>query len=310
MEPVFLLSLPRSGSTILQSVLASHPEVTTTSEPWLLIPQIYALRKNGIAAEYEQLRLSQALEDFCTQLPGDQMDYFDEIRKMTLSLYSKVGNDVTYFIDKTPRYHLILDELVKIFPTAKIILLWRNPLAVAASMINTWNQGKWNLHWFNIDIYTGLANLIRLCAKEKERILTLRFEDFVSHPDAECKRIFDYLNLPIDYNFTDTYSNELLQGRMGDKTGITKYRTIDTGSSDKWKQTMANPLRRIWSRRYLNWIGESRLAVMGYQIEELLQDLKEEPYTANALFSDAARMVYGVCHVAQQNKRFSRKTEA
>ena len=45
--PVFLLSLPRSGSTLLQRLLAVSPEVATAPEPWFLLPLVQSTRATG-----------------------------------------------------------------------------------------------------------------------------------------------------------------------------------------------------------------------------------------------------------------------
>jgi len=301
MNPLFLLSLPRSGSTLVQRILSSHTAITTTSEPWLLLPSVYALRKTGIAAEYEHLRLAEALEDFCEQLPKKRIDYLEEVGRMAARLYEKVGGkDAAYFLDKTPRYHLVVDELFAAFPTPKVILLWRNPLAVAASMIETWNAGKWNLHHFHIDLYTGLGNLVDAYERLEQKILAVRFEDIVSEPEAQCRKVFDYLDLPYDANVTTAFSEVRLKGRLGDPTGVSRYKTITTQSLNKWKTTFANPLRKSWGRRYLTWIGASRLNMMGYRMEDLLRELDEIPSSTNRLLSDVGRMGYGRYFVTRQ----------
>ena len=51
-EPVFLFSLPRSGSTLVQRLIAGHPQVATTSEPWILLPLLYTVRRPGAYTEY------------------------------------------------------------------------------------------------------------------------------------------------------------------------------------------------------------------------------------------------------------------
>lgn len=294
MEPVFLLSLPRSGSTLVQRVLASHPDITTTSEPWLLLPFFYALRRKGIKSEYDHNLMVQALEDFCEQLPNKTNDYLNEIREMALRLYKKAGGEATYFLDKTPRYHLILDELLLAFPTCKIIILWRNPLAIAASMMETWSKGNWNLHkLFHIDLFTGLGNLVKTYEVNEERIFSMRFEDFVSDPDAQCRKLLKYLELPYHDCLTDCFTDVNLHGRMGDPTGVKQYRKVSEGSLNKWRATMANPWRKLWCRRYLRWIGENRLAIMGYQMDALESELAAVPMTMDKLLLDLARVIYG-----------------
>src|SRR5206468_7765156 len=86
-RPVFVLSLPRSGSTLLQRMLASHPEIATSSETWLLLPQLYALRPHGAQAEYGHRTAARAVQDFCSVLPGGQDAYIAEVRRSVLALY-------------------------------------------------------------------------------------------------------------------------------------------------------------------------------------------------------------------------------
>src|SRR5688500_15750036 len=62
--PLFLLSLPRSGSTLAQRILAAHEAIATASEPWILLPYLYTLRERGAYAEYNHRVLVRAVEDF------------------------------------------------------------------------------------------------------------------------------------------------------------------------------------------------------------------------------------------------------
>ena len=52
MRQCFIISQPRAGSTLLQRLLATHPQIQTIGEPWLAIPFVYALREKGVTAEY------------------------------------------------------------------------------------------------------------------------------------------------------------------------------------------------------------------------------------------------------------------
>ncbi|MGH3139020.1 MAG: sulfotransferase, partial [Gaiellales bacterium] len=87
-RPVFVFSLPRSGSTLLQRMVATHPEIATASEPWILLPQLYALRETGIVAEYGHRTAARAIADFGDSLPGGRDDYLDEVRRSALALYN------------------------------------------------------------------------------------------------------------------------------------------------------------------------------------------------------------------------------
>ncbi len=75
-----------------------------------------------------------AIEDFSQNLPSGSESYFGAVREFALDLYAQAAAaGETYFLDKTPPYAHFLPELARIFPEAKFVVLWRNPLAVVAS---------------------------------------------------------------------------------------------------------------------------------------------------------------------------------
>ena len=296
--PVFVFSLPRAGSTLLQKVLSTHATVASTAEPWVLLPLIYSLKSEGIYTEYAQCIGSIAINEFMQELPESRADYQAALREFTLRLYrGAAGVDATHFVDKTPRYHLIASDILDIFPDAKCILLWRNPLAIAASMLNTWGAGRWNLYRYNVDLYKGLLNLISLAQHRPDRLLQIKYEDMTSAPEGAWPKIFAHLGLTFDTSFLETYQSVSFSGRMGDPTGGTKFDRISAASIDSWPATFNNPLRRRWAYRYLDWIGEDRLEAMGYRRAELLSALEARaPSGYSGLASDAAFMALGHVH--------------
>jgi hypothetical protein len=285
---LFLFSLPRSGSTLLQRLLAAQPEIATNSEGWLALPLLYALRPDGADAEYGHRAAAVAIEELCEQLPGGHAEYLEATRDFLLRLYGSAAGERRYFLDKTPRYHLVADELVTLFPEAKPLFLWRNPLAVAASLIDSWNDGNWNLDVHAIDLFDGVETLTGTYSELGDRALSVRYEDLVQDPDRELARITDWLGLPR----AEPVSGPLPPGRLGalgDMAGTFRYREISKEPVDKWHATLANPLRRAWARRYLRWIGNDRLALMGYDGDALFRALAASPATLDHLAGDVAR---------------------
>lgn len=305
MTPVFLLSLPRSGSTLIQRVLACHPQIATTSEPWLQLPAFYALREQGVSAEYDQKVLVEAMEDFCLTLPAGRTDYLQAVREMTLGLYRKAAKGAPFFLDKTPRYHLILDELLETFPDAKFIIIWRQPLAVAASMLETWGSGKWNLHLFDVDLTKGLMNMSAAYSKNQDRFYAVNFEEFVSEPKRFTAEMFNYLGLAQNDGAADYFSKIDLHGRMGDPTGIEQYKKISSESLGKWKYVFNNPLRKHWARNYLASINDETFSVMGYRRDKLLSELQQVPFSIANIGSDVSRMLYAKKYLRRQKKKWN-----
>ena len=293
--PLFLLSLPRSGSTLAQRILAAHEAIATASEPWILLPYLYTLRERGAYAEYSHRVLVRAVEDFCKVLPHGRDDYVAEIRELALRLYCKASPDGTrYFLDKTPRYHLVSDEIIAAFPDGRYLLLWRNPLAVVASLIETWAGGKWNLYRFKVDLFDGIENLIQTYERHEEKLHAVRYEALITQPEETWGNVFRYLGLPFDSSVLALFGNVELTGRWGDHTGTQRYAAVSSEPLERWKRVLNNPVRKAWCRRYLRWIGRERLAVMGYDLDVLIAELDALPTSYRRIASDVGRGYWGI----------------
>ena len=293
--PLFLLSLPRSGSTLAQRILAAHEAIATASEPWILLPYLYTLRERGAYAEYSHRVLVRAVEDFCKVLPHGRDDYVAEIRELALRLYCKASPDGTrYFLDKTPRYHLVSDEIIAAFPDGRYLLLWRNPLAVVASLIETWAGGKWNLYRFKVDLFDGIENLIQTYERHEEKLHAVRYEALITQPEETWGNVFRYLGLPFDSSILALFGNVELTGRWGDHTGTERYAAVSSEPLERWKRVLNNPVRKAWCRRYLRWIGRERLAVMGYDLDVLIAELDALPTSYRRIASDVGRGYWGI----------------
>ncbi len=292
--PDFLLSLSRSGSTLLQRILGSHPEMSTVSEPWLLLPAFYALRPAGVRSEYGHRYLSSAIIDFCNNVPGGINAYYDAVKTMALDLYSQASEPGSrYFLDKTPRYHLIAGELLDVFPEGKFILLWRNPLAVVASIIETWHKGKWLPYLHETDLFGGLERLIGITERHHDRVHILRFEDLINSPEETIGGICRHLDLPFHADMIQNLELKELSGRMGDPSTDGSFHDISEEPLKKWHQIMTGYVRKSWCRKYLTWIGAARLETMGYDPVELLNELNSIRTHMDLLFPDILRTFHG-----------------
>ena len=293
-KPIFIFSLPRSGSTLLQRMLATYDEVSTTAEPWVLLPFLYALKKEGTYAEYSHSSAYIGLHDFCKELPNEEQDYLAAIRTAVIELYSKAASpDAIYFLDKTPRYALVSREILRVFPDGKVIFLWRNPLSVIASMIDSFNDGKWNIFHSKIDLFDGLESLIQAYEKNLSNVLSIQYEDLVSEPENTLAKITEYLEIEFKESAVDFFSDVTFRGVMGDPTGVKEYREISSKSLVKWKVTLSSPLRKRWCRRYLLWIGKERLSLMGYDLDILLSEIDGIPSSWSKVVPDLFNSMYG-----------------
>jgi hypothetical protein len=281
--------MPRAGSTLVQRVLATNPEIATTAEPWLLLPHLYARRGSGARADYWHEGAARAVSEFVARLPGGEEAYDAELRDFAERLYSRAAGDATYFLDKTPHYHLVVGEIARIFPEARLIFLWRNPLAVLASLLETFRGGRFEPYHFKLDLYDGVVNLTTSWRELGARACAVRYEDLVRGDEKEWRRLFGYLELDFDPGQLTAYREVDVAGVFGDPNPRA-YDSLSAESVLAWRRTLAGLLRRAWSRRYLRWIGESRLSEMGYDMNELLAELSTGPRSVRIPGNDLFRL--------------------
>lgn len=305
-QPVFIFSVSRSGSTLVQRILAAHDGVATAPEPWILLPHAYTLRGRGVDAEYFQHLLATAVEDFWERLPGGEADYLEAMREFALGLYARAAEEgATHFVDKSPPYCLVAEEIMRIFPEGKFVFLWRNPLSVIASMIETW--GPWRPTFMTADLFVGLPRLLAAHGAHRSDSHAIRFEDAVSGDRQTWAALMRYLEIEFDEAALTGFAAVELEGRMGDPTGRRAYRSLSSDPQEKWRATLANPVRREWCRRYLRFLGEERLAAMGYDLGQLSDELNALPSSRDGLATDLWQAAKGVAQepvrVRTRNRR-------
>jgi hypothetical protein len=296
--PVYLLSLPRAGSTLCQRILAAHPDIATVNEPHILLPLLYSLKQDSVVSTYSHVSAAQAIQDFCKSLPNGEDDLLAEMREYALRIYRRSApGDHRYFLDKTPKYNLVAAEILRLFPNGKFIFLWRNPLAIVSSFIETWGAGRWNVFYFKIDLFQGLDNLVRTYLAHQDAVVSLRYEDAVLDAETTWPEVFAYLGLSFDPAVLTRFSGRRFTGRVRDpNSDLPEYQSINTSPLNKWRTILDNPLRRVWCRRYLRWIGRERLEVMGYDLDGLLAELEGTPTRWHHVAQDAYRIPVGAAY--------------
>jgi hypothetical protein len=149
---------------------------------------------------------------------------------------------------------------------------------------------------FRSDLFIGLPRLIAAYRAHRAHVHSVRFEDLVGvgndpHPWND---LMSYLGVPFEPDALTRFSQVELNGRMGDPTGIKRYSALSSEPQEKWKETLANPLRKEWCRRYLRFLGEERLALMGYDGRQILRELDAQAISTKHLIGDLGRMISDV----------------
>ena len=304
--PIFIFSLPRSGSTLLQRVIASHPDVATTAEPWLLLPMFGALGFLGTCAEYNHEGASRAITKFAEKLPNGTQDYFDAIQFFACNLYEKSAGDKKFFLDKTPRYHVISAEIMRAFPDAKFVFLIRHPMAMYASIIQTWKYS----HNFNYDLYLGFDKLYQSLKSTSIPIHLVRYEELITSPQQIVQSICKYLGLDFQNDMLNNFSQvEFSNDAMGNPVPQqTNRKQIYSDSLDKWQIFLCeNFMRKKLALSYLNYIGEERMTALGYDYFETQKILDNRIVGLKNLHIDISNIIRGFLSIGLESSMLKKR---
>jgi hypothetical protein len=277
---IFIISQPRAGSTLLQRILGSHPDIYTVSEPWLMLHPLYAMRPEGYEAEYGQEWAQVALRGFVKALPGGEDKYLEGVRRMYNYLYEEAlaSSRKRYFLDKTPRYYFIISSLYRTFPKAQYIILLRNPIAVLCSVLNTWVRD--NQFWmfrlcrFRHDLTRAPKLLLEGMKVLGKRGVIVHYERLVRYPEREVHRTCDRLGLNFLREMVDYGRHNIPNWFSGDQDAIYQYERPSPENAEKWIHALDDP--QVWrlANDYLQLLGQETLEQMGYSYEEVLQILQ------------------------------------
>ncbi|MBV9062401.1 MAG: sulfotransferase, partial [Alphaproteobacteria bacterium] len=231
-DPIFVLGRPRSGSTLVEQILASHPDIEGTAE----LHYVYNLARRlsgseGFTFGTEYPRALESLDPGAFASFGEQ--YLESAR-----IHRKLGRP--YFIDKAPANYLQVGLIHLILPNAKIIDARRNPAACCLSMF-THNYSDTNRRLSELgEIYRDyvalMAHFDRVLPGRIHRVI---YENMVADPEGETRRLLDYLELPFDERCLRFYETD---------------RAVRTPSSEQVRRPISNEAVDHW-RRFEPWLS-------------------------------------------------------
>lgn len=200
LEPLFICGMFRSGSTLIEQVLAAHPQVLAGGER----PFFPALAGGPLAPYPARLA---ALDDArCAALAGDYLAH-----RARLAPAGRAS--ARWFTDKRPDNVLLLDLVKRVFPLAKILLTRRDPIDTGLSVFQQHldqRQAPYSSDLRAIGHYSGqLQRWVGHCkAAFGADLRVFDYDAFVRDPEAELRPLLDWLGLDWDPRCLAFHSRE------------------------------------------------------------------------------------------------------
>jgi len=202
-DPIFVVGMQRSGSTLVEQILDSHPDIEGTAElsefPTVVREQGEIAHRRGITVSEHLRRMS------ADELRALGEDYLERVR-----VYRQT--DKPFFTDKMPVNWMYAGVIRLFLPNAKIVDVRRHPLACCFA---NWKQlyGRGLEHTYSMEnmgrYYADYVRLLRLMDRvQPGKIHRVIYERVVDDVEGEVRRLLDYLGLPFDDACLNFHSNE------------------------------------------------------------------------------------------------------
>lgn len=235
-KPIFIIGLPRSGTTLVERIISSHSAVESAGELKFLALAV----KNASAVSGEEL-VSAAI------IKGALTKPIDAIAREYLQASSYLFDSAPYFIDKLPYNFFYLGFIARAFPGAKIVHLRRHPMDACLAMYKQLFAGAYNFSYELEELADFYINYQRLMDHWRSclgsRLIEVSYDDLVVDQDKQTRTLLKKIGLPFEQNCLNFHNN---QNAVATASASQVREKIHTRSLGKWRHfaTELEPLRR------------------------------------------------------------------
>lgn len=230
--PIFILGLPRSGSTLIEQILASHSQVEGTRE----LPDISLLGRRLTKSKPPGIKYPDAVKHMTDE---EKIEYGESY----LETSKRYRTDKPRFIDKMPNNFAHIGFIKTILPNAKIINAKRHPLdSCVSSFKQLFYKGQsWSYDLFEIgEYYLEYERMMdHWHSLYPGEIYDIQYENIVNNQEDESRALIEYCGLDWEDSCLKFYENK---------------RSVNTASSEQVRQPIYKGAMYAW-KNYESEIG-------------------------------------------------------
>jgi tetratricopeptide (TPR) repeat protein len=236
--PIFIVGLPRSGSTLIEQILASHRDVEGTME----LPEITSMTRALKHASGDKF-----YHDALARMSANELRDLGEQYLQRTRIHRKTGRP--FFVDKMPNNFAHIGLIHLALPNAKIIDTRRHPMACCFSIFKQHFARGQNFAYSLDDLARYYRDYVDLMTHFDtvlpNRIHRVHYETMVADTESQVRRLLDYCGLPFDDACLRFFEND---------------RPVRTASSEQVRQPIYTSGLDQW-RGYQPWLGPLQAAL-------------------------------------------------
>jgi len=227
-RPIFILGMPRSGTSLVEQIISSHASVYGAGELNTLIKLLHPILKD---------RLSNGSDNNLSSEKNLTL-----IRERYLDSLAHLKTSANIITDKTPANFQNIGFILSIFPDAKIIHLKRDPRAICWSIYKcNWSETGYGFSYNINDLvkFYGLYSKLMDFWHKKfpGKIYDVCYEDLTANQEQETKKLLEYCELDWDENCLNFHKNKRA---VKTASSLQVREKMYQGSSDAWKKYEAH----------------------------------------------------------------------
>jgi len=271
MRHVFLSGNQRSGKTLAQLILSSHPDVTISPGTKVIGKLLYAMPRH-VPLDAESVRDIRATMQKDRKFKAWRVDhaaFLDAFDRYVGRSPSVVAGDLmTFFRDQTKPgasyvgnkkgcYCKEGDLILKIFPGCRLVYLLRDGRGAVASMLET--QPEHDVYSASLTWTLKAQRIRELKDKLPRDVFVLRYEELVADPEKLSRALCTFLDVPYAPEMLANYATNDAIRHTTDTTHKETYQAITTSFVDEWKTKLTREQLEI-----VEGIAGSELEANGY----------------------------------------------
>ena len=237
-DPIFIVGLPRSGSTLVEQILASHSQIEATAE-------LQALE--SVVRETTRRATGQKYPEAMQEISAEQARQAGEDYLARATAYRKLNRP--FFIDKMPNNFSYAGAILTFLPKARIIDVRRHPLGSGFAIFKHYFVEAYSFAFDLADIGRYYRDYVELMAHfdavQPGRVHRVGYENLIAAPEREIRRVLDYCGLPFEEQCLRFYENP---------------RAVLTPSSEQVRQPISGEASTLW-RHYERWLDPLKSAL-------------------------------------------------